>query len=100
MPLYSVFIDLIKAFDTVNGEALWTILERTGSPPPQKTIIKMIQLFYTGMKGQVLVGGGRGSVTEEFVITDKVNQGCVLAPVIFRIVFIAMLSHLRRNLLP
>ena len=27
MPLYSVFIDLTKAFDTVSREALWTVLE-------------------------------------------------------------------------
>lgn len=92
MPLYSVFIDLTKAFDTVNREALWTILERIGCPPK---FIKMIQLFHTGMKGQVLVGG---SVTEEFDITNGVKQGCVLAPVLFNIFFTSMLSHSCKNL--
>lgn len=28
MPLFSVFIDLTKAFDTVNSKVLWTVLER------------------------------------------------------------------------
>ena len=32
MDLYSVFIDPIKAFDTVNREALWTILATPGCP--------------------------------------------------------------------
>ena len=33
MPLYEVFVDLTKAFDTVNREALWVILGRIGCPP-------------------------------------------------------------------
>ena len=32
-PLFSVLIDLTKTFDTVNREALWTVLERIGCPP-------------------------------------------------------------------
>ena len=92
MPLYTVFIDLTKAFDTVNREALWTVLERTGCPPK---FLKMIQLFHTGMKGQVLTNG---NMTEEFPITNGVKQGCVLAPVLFNIFFTAMLSHACRNL--
>ena len=32
LDLYSVFIDLTKAFDTVNREALWDVLARFGSP--------------------------------------------------------------------
>lgn len=58
MPLYSVFIDLIKAFDTVSREALWTVLERTGCPPK---FVNMIKLFHVGMTGQVL---SSGNVTE------------------------------------
>ena len=87
MPLHSVFIDLTKAFDTVNREALWSVLERFGCPPK---LLKVIQLFHTGMNGQVLASG---NMTEEFEITNGVKQGCVLAPVLFNIFFTAMLSH-------
>ena len=51
MPLYSVFIDLTKAFDTIGREALWTVLERTGCPPK---FVKIIKLFHVGMTCQVL----------------------------------------------
>ena len=32
MDLYVVFKDLTKAFDTVNREVLWILLERNGCP--------------------------------------------------------------------
>ena len=91
-PLYSVFIDLTKAFDTVNRHALWIILERSGCPPK---FLKIIQLFHTDMSGQVLASG---NITEEFKITNGVKQGCVLAPVLFNIVFTAMLTHACKDL--
>ena len=29
-PMYSVFVDLTKAFETTNRKALWTVPQRTG----------------------------------------------------------------------
>ena len=90
--LYSVFIDQTIAFDTVNGEALWTVLERIGCPPK---MVSMIRLFHDGMTGQVL---SNGNVTDAFVISNGVKQGCVLAPVLFTIFFTCMLSHAVQDL--
>ena len=87
MPLFSVFIDLTKAFDTVNREALWTVLERIGCPPK---FISMIRLFHDGMTGQVF---SHGNVTEAFAISNRMKQGCILAPVLFNIFFTCMLPH-------
>ena len=39
--LYIAFIDLAKAFDTVNRELLWQILERFGTPPKFLSILKL-----------------------------------------------------------
>ena len=91
MPLFSVFIYLTKAFDTVNREALWTVLERIGFPPK---FISMIRLFHNGMTGKVL---SNRNVTEAFAISNGVKQGCVLAPVLFNIFFTCMLSHAVRD---
>ena len=92
MPLFSVFIDLTKAFDTVNREALWTVPERIGCPPK---FISMIRLFHDGMTGQVL---SNGNVTEAFAISNGVKHGCVLAPFLFNIFFTCMFSHAVRDL--
>ena len=92
MPLFSVFIALTKAFDTVNRETLWTVLECIGCPPK---FISMIRLFHDGMTGQAL---SNGNVTEAFAISNGVKQGCVLAPVLFNVFFTCMLSHTVRDL--
>ena len=44
--LYLAFVDLTKAFDTVNRDLLWNILRKYGCPP---TFIATLQQFHTGM---------------------------------------------------
>ena len=38
-----------------------------------------------------------GAVSESFTVTNGVKQGCVLAPTLFSIMFLAMLSDALRN---
>ena len=52
--LYMVFIDLTKAFDTVNRTALWKILKKLGIPD---NMIKVIISFHEGMKASVVSNG-------------------------------------------
>ena len=92
-PLYTVFIDLTKPFDTVNREALWTVLEHIGCPPK---LVLMIRLFHDSMTGQVL---SNGNMTDAFRISNGVKQGCILAPVLFNVFFPCMLSHAVQNLM-
>ena len=54
----------------------------------------MIRLFHDGMTGQVL---SNGNVTDAFVISNGVKQGCVLAPVLFNVFFTCMLSKIWRR---
>ena len=54
MDLCSVFIDLNKAFDAVNREALWSILTKVGCPHKFTTLVG---LFHNNMTGQGLSDG-------------------------------------------
>ena len=49
-PLLMAFIDLTKAFDLVNREALYVILRRVGCP---QKLLQIIQLFHDGMQASV-----------------------------------------------
>ena len=69
-PLYVVFVDFIKAFDTVDRTTLWTILEIYGCPDKLVNIIKQ---FHYEMKAQVSVGG---EPSDAFVVNHGVKQGC------------------------
>ena len=87
--LYIAFIDLQKAFDTVNRELLWIVLEKFGTPPKFLTILKKL---HDGMTATVLASGER---SEPFNIEVGVKQGCVIAPVIFNI-FVSAITLLSR----
>ena len=50
LDLYSVFIDVTKAFDTVNREALWEVLARYSFPPKS---IQIIRFFHDDITRQV-----------------------------------------------
>jgi hypothetical protein len=92
LDLYAVFIDLTKAFDTVNREALWKILQKFGCPDK---FTNMIRLFHDNMTGLVLSGG---DASQPFNISNGVKQGCVLAPVLFNLFLTCALNHAVRDI--
>ena len=77
--LYIAFVDLSKAFDSVDRELLWSVLRRCGCPP---RFIQIIRGLHDGMRLRVRYGG---DVSEPFEVSRGVKQGCVLAPVLFNI---------------
>ena len=83
--LYLLFIDLTKAFDTVNREGLWLILEKAGCP---KHLVNIIRSFHDGMKASVKEGS---STSPPFHCTTGTKQGCIIAPTLFSIFFSMML---------
>ncbi|BHF64463.1 hypothetical protein SprV_0200746800 [Sparganum proliferum] len=76
--LYSTFMGLTKAFDTVNREVLWRTMRKFSCP----------ELFNNGMAARVTVNA---IASEAFAVTNGVQQGCVLAPTLISLMFSAML---------
>ena len=92
--LYTTFVDLTKAFDTVSREGLWKIMEKFGCP---STFIAIVRQFHDGMMARVL---DDGEPSEAFPVTNGVKQGCVLAPTLFSMMFSAMLTDAFRDYEP
>ena len=86
MPLYAVFIDFTKAFDTVSRDGLWQVLSKFGCPSKFVNIIKSL---HSGMQAEVAQGPTHSN---EFAVTNGVKQGCVLAPTLFSLYLSAMLE--------
>ncbi|BHF59924.1 hypothetical protein SprV_0100288500 [Sparganum proliferum] len=89
--LYSTFVDLTKAFDTVNREGLWKIMQKFGCP---ERFIQMVGQLHDGMMARVT---DNGAVSEAFAVSSGVKQGCVLAPTLFSLMFSAMLIDAYRD---
>nr|VZI26339.1 unnamed protein product [Spirometra erinaceieuropaei] len=89
--LYSTFVDLTKAFDTVNREGLWKIMQKFGCP---ERFTQMVRQLHDGMMARVT---DNGAVSEAFAVTNGMKQGCVLAPTLFSLMFSAMLMDAYRD---
>ncbi|BHF78356.1 hypothetical protein SprV_0602146900 [Sparganum proliferum] len=89
--LYSTFVDLTKAFDTVNREGLWKIMQKFGCPG---RFTQMVRQSHDGMMARVT---DNRAVSEVFTVTNGVKQGCVLAPTLFSLMFSAMLMDAYRD---
>jgi len=76
---YFCFIDLQKAFDSVNRSFLWKVLFVCGFPA---RFIKLLADLHDGTSCRVRY---QGILTEPFRITSGVRQGCTIAPILFNI---------------
>ena len=74
--LYMTFVELtnLKAFDTVSRNGRWKIMTKFGC---QSRFIAMVRKFHDDMKARELKDG---EFSEPFEVTNRVKQGCVLAP--------------------
>ncbi len=75
--LLAAYVDLRKAFDSVNRDALWKLLSLRGLPPK---LIDLISALYSGTESVVRCGT---TVSDPFPVPTGVRQGCVLAPTLF-----------------
>lgn len=84
--LYSTYVDLTKAFDTVSREGLWRIMAKYGCPIIYITIVRQL---HDGMQARVQDGN---ESSEPFSVSNEAKQGCVLALTLISLMFSAMLT--------
>ena len=87
VPLHMCFVDLQKAYATVDRTLLWQVLTRIGVPPQ---MIAVIRQFHDGMRA--CVRPDDGVCSDWFEVEQGLRQGCVLSPLLFNIFFAAVLN--------
>ena len=76
---YIGLIDYAKAFDCVDHNKLWKILEEIGIPDHLTCLLRNL---YAGQEVTVKTGHG---TTDWFQIREGVRQGCILSPCLFNL---------------
>ena len=77
--IYFCFIDYAKAFDCVDPNKLWNILQEMGIPDHLTCLLRNL---YAGQEATVRTGCG---TTDWFQIGRGVCQGCILSPCLFNL---------------
>ena len=77
--IYFCFIDYAKAFDCVDHNKLWKILEVMGIPDHLTCLLRNLN---AGQEATVRTGHG---TTDWFQIGKGVCQGCMLSPCLFNL---------------
>ena len=77
--IYFCFLDYTKAFDCVDHNKLWKILEEMGIP---NHLTCLLRNLYAGQEATVRMGQG---TIDWFQIGKGVCQGCILSPCLFNL---------------
>ena len=75
--IYFCYIDYLKAFDSVDHNKLWKILQKMGIPDHLTCLLRHL---FAGQEATVRAGHG---TTDWFQIGKGVRQGCILSPYLF-----------------
>ena len=73
------FINYAKAFDCVDHNKLWKILQEMGIPD---LLTCLLRNLYIGQEATVIT---RHGATDWFQIGKGVHQGCILSPCLFNL---------------
>ena len=77
--IYFCFIDCVKAFDCVDHNKLWEILQDIGIPDH---FISLLRNLYAAQEATVRTGYG---TRDWFQIGKRIRQGCILSPCLFNL---------------
>ena len=73
----AVFLDIHRAFDSVDRAALWDCLMRNGVPEKYVSILKALYMHTSGRVRAY------GSLSRSLVVSNGVRQGCPISPFLF-----------------
>ncbi|CAF3906760.1 unnamed protein product [Rotaria sp. Silwood1] len=79
--LFLCFIDIQKAYDSINREILWRICRHYGL---SEKIVRLLQLSYKDSKARVRING---ELSDPFDIETGVQQGGIPSPILFNVFF-------------
>ena len=77
--IYLCFIDYAKAFECVDHNKLWKILQEMGIPDHLTCLLRNL---YAGQEATVRT---RHGTTDWFQVGKGVRQGCILSPCLFNL---------------
>ena len=77
--MYFAFLDLEKAYDRVDRDAMWNVLRLNGIGG---RLLRGVKSLYVGSKACVRV---RNEVSEWFPVRVGLIQGCVMLPWLFNL---------------
>ena len=75
--IYFCFIDCVKAFDCVDHNKLWKILQEMGTPDHLNCLLRNL---YAGQEATIRT---RHGTTDCYRIGKRIHQGCILSPCLF-----------------
>lgn len=85
------FLDISKAFDTVNRERLFLLLWEKGI---QGKAWRLIKGLYDKVENKVIFGAFESSWFETL---NGVKQGCILSPTLFSLVMLDLIDQLKKG---
>ena len=88
--VWLAFLDVEKAYDKVNRESLWRILERCGVSEKVRNVIKSM---YEGTRVKITLGEW---TTEWVEVRRGVRQGCILSPLLFAVFMEELVQRIKR----
>lgn len=89
--VYVMFIDFSKAYDSINRNRLWKMMEKYGIPDK---IIQLAKMCISESKGKVKIGK---EYTDTFDINTGVRQGDGLSPLLFNLALEEALKKTRNS---